>query len=418
MEDSIGLFEVENQLINSETSKNINDLFQKGTARYLRGDMEKAAEYFQSITSINPNIPEPFVNLGNAYFNLNRVNEALDCWKKALALDENQVPCYTNIGNGYFALGNVNEAIYYWHVALSMAPDHCNTLFNLGAAYDSLNDKITAFKYFNLYLKYQNDTSTYEFDKIMRRVTDSKKIALHNIKSAIICQNKNDYRSAALAYVKSIKAYPYIEKAHLNLGSILYKAGNIDSAVNYWLKAIKVNPKNEVVYCNLGIAYDRLNQQDKAYCMYKRYFNVCKDPSSDSYEIEERINKISKYLLTHPEYARKHSDMAEGFYRDKKFFEALWEYENAVILDPKLESSFKDRIVELKNFINPESRVSKIAYQVGNDLMSKNKYKDALQAFKRALLLEPNGEFSREIRMNMSKCKSVIYRTPKRVDDE
>ena len=99
------------QTIDSKLSPNIIELFKKGMQSYRHGDLAACVEIFQSIISTNPEIPEPHVNLGNSYFKLNKITEAINCWKKALTIDSTQVSCYVNLGNAYYSQNNVDEAL-------------------------------------------------------------------------------------------------------------------------------------------------------------------------------------------------------------------------------------------------------------------------------------------------------------------
>ena len=394
-----------NELTKPEVSGLIIELFKKGMNDYKRGDIDSAVNVFRTIIEENSNIPEPLVNLGNALFKQEKIDEAVDCWQKALKLDKNQIICHINLGNAYYLKENLNEAIYNWHIAIVMAPDHQTALLNLSAAYEKLKDKLNSFKYLNQYLTYSTNKTSLEYRRVFDKVNDSKKIALHNFKVAVLFQNKKDYKNSAYAYVKSIKAFP-LEKAFLNLGSILYLCGKMDSAIKQWNQALKINPLNGTLYCNMGIAYDRLNKPDYAFCMYTKYLNLADNKAS--YEIEERINTVSKYLKAHQEIPKRHLDTAEDLYKQRKFFEALQEYENYVILNPSQEQSFSGRIGELKSFADSVTTAAQQAYEAGNKCFDRNYFQGAFQAYKRSLLLQPESEYSKEIYIKLKKCANFI----------
>ncbi|MFH0701927.1 MAG: tetratricopeptide repeat protein [bacterium] len=408
MEENNTSSEVIHQVSTVEISPNISELFKKGLSSYTNGNIEEAVEIFKSIISTNPEIAEAHVNLGNSYFKLGKINESISCWKKALSLDPTQINCYINIGNAYYTAENISEAIANWHVAITMVPDHLITLMNLGAAYEKLNNKSNAFKYYEQYLKYCPKNKFPEYEKIYNKVKQSKSIGFHNLKAGINFQKKGDFKKAVDAYLKSIKIYPNHIKAYLNLGSICYKSEKFEHAVKYWLEAVKLDPDYNNIYCNLGVAYDKLKQYDNAFCMYSRYLKICTQKNHDYYSITERLEQIKKHLNI--EISKKYLNQAEEFYKKNKYTEALWEYENYILLNPDQTNSYKYKIIELKEILNPIKKAARIAFEAGNICFEKQKFDKAIQAYKRYIYLEPDGEYSEITYKRISECSKFMRR--------
>ena len=115
------------------------------------------------------------------------MQEAINCWKRALSIDDTLINCYQNIGNTYYKLGELKEAVEYWTKVLSFAPNHTNALINLGTAYDDLEEKSLAFKFYEMFLKYTKNNKKQDRDyiRIGRKVHFSKKLACHNYKSGL-----------------------------------------------------------------------------------------------------------------------------------------------------------------------------------------------------------------------------------------
>jgi len=403
-------FSAENlpQILNNQISQNISDLFKKGMHDYRHHNYNGAVEVFKSIISTNPDLPEAHVNLGDAYYRLEQTQEAIDCWKKALSLDSTQVSCYINIGNGHYLNKNVTDAIKHWLIAVTMAPDHTTALMNLGAAYEQLKDMSQAFQYYEEFLKYYPKDRSQEYQKISTKVNNSKKIAEHNLESGFYYQKRNNLRKAAMCYLKSIKAYPNFAKAHLNMGSICYMAKKYEHAIKYWIQAVKIDPAYDNTYCNLGVAFDILKKYDLAYCMYIRFINMS---NRRSYDIDERLKQLKKYLDNHIELVGKHLEKADAYYAKQKYTDALWEYENYIILKPDLINSFEPRIDELKNYLNPVLKAANTAYEIGDTCYKQGKYDKAIHAYKRYLLLAPDGEYKKIVNKKITACAKQMGNT-------
>jgi len=387
--------------VNSDVSPNISELFKDGMTSFRHKDYSGAVVAFQNVINANPELPEAHVNLGNAYFLRNKINEAIECWQKALSLDSTQVSCYLNIGNAYFVNGNVPEAIKHWLTVITMAPDHPTANINLGAAYEQLGDLSQAFKYYEEYLKYHAKDKTADYQKIYVKVAKSKKVAMNNLNAGVYYQKRNKLRKAAICYLRSIRVYPNFPKAHLNMGSICYIAKRYNHAIKYWINAVKLDPTFDNTYCNLGIAYDIMKKYDLAYCMYTKFLEMNKRGSA---RIEERLDVLKKHFGKHPEEINKHLEKAENFYNKQKFADALWEYENYVILKTDKKSSLEARINEIKGYLNPVIKAANTAYEIGNKCFEQGKYDKATQAYRRYLLLNPEGEFKKIVRKKISDC--------------
>jgi len=81
---------------------------------------EKAVECFKKIIEMDPNNYRAWYNLGIAYFNLNRIQDALNAYNQALEIKPDYMYCYYNIGLLYeVSEGDLEKALENYEKALT-----------------------------------------------------------------------------------------------------------------------------------------------------------------------------------------------------------------------------------------------------------------------------------------------------------
>ena len=122
------------------------------SARELEDAQEKVRQ--------NPNNAITYVNLGFAYNNLGRFQEAITSFKKAIRLDPNNAFAHTNLGFSYKNLGRYQEAVTPLKEAIRLDPDDAYAHYNLGVVYESIGRNDAAIAEYKEALKINpNDAS-------------------------------------------------------------------------------------------------------------------------------------------------------------------------------------------------------------------------------------------------------------------
>ena len=82
-----------------------------------------------------------YLQLGNAYTERARFSEAIDAYKKGLAINPNHPATLANLGVALYQLGRFGEAQQQFEKALSVNPDDAATTYLLGATYLQSGDQ-------------------------------------------------------------------------------------------------------------------------------------------------------------------------------------------------------------------------------------------------------------------------------------
>jgi len=187
-----------------------------GARVYLgQGKAAQAEEIVRGVIAARPNDDAPYRILGYVLEYLERTEEAIGAYTKAIELRPTNVLNHVSLGLCYYNIGGrAPEAIRAYEEALKIQPDNMYAITDLGAAYIGLG----------------------EFDK------------------------------ALTVFGKAPKPDPYVLG---NIGNIYYAKGMFVEAARAFEQAVALAPGKDIRHRNLGDAYLRLKQRDKAMEQYR-----------------------------------------------------------------------------------------------------------------------------------------------------
>jgi lipoprotein NlpI len=112
------------------------ELYQQGQKFYDEGKNEKAIEYLEKSTKLDPNFAPAFNTLGLAYQGTNvGPKEVIWYFKTAVEIDPKFVEAYDNLGKAYYGLGRFDKAEEYCKRALEISPNYTPVQFSLAWIY-------------------------------------------------------------------------------------------------------------------------------------------------------------------------------------------------------------------------------------------------------------------------------------------
>jgi tetratricopeptide (TPR) repeat protein len=149
----------------------------------------------------------------------NNYDEAIKCFKKAIAINPNNAPIHYNLGIIYYDRGMLDEAITEYKKAIALLPGYLDAHYNLGITYidkGMLDEAIDAFK---------------------KTIDIAPKDAAAYCNLGIVYDKKGMLDKAITEFKKAIDVYPNYAEAHFNLGAVYKKQGSHTLAAKYFHKA-------------------------------------------------------------------------------------------------------------------------------------------------------------------------------------
>jgi len=192
-------------------------------------DWRSPVAFWTKTSQIAPYKDRAYFNLGAAYFNKGKYAEAIEPLKKAIAINPDHGEAYYDLGNAYYMEKLYDEAIACLKKAIEINPKN-------------------VYAYRDLNVVYQATGRTGE---------------------------------AVDFYRKMLRVYPKDGEVCNNL-AVIYEEnlGKHEDAIELYKKAISLGLNTEIVYYNLGVAYDSLNREEEAMEAYKKSVKLKPDFAS------------------------------------------------------------------------------------------------------------------------------------------
>ncbi|MGQ0733151.1 MAG: tetratricopeptide repeat protein [Acidobacteriota bacterium] len=209
-------------------------------------------------------------NLGAALQEDGRPGEAIDRYRRALALDATYTPALNNLGTALRAAGRVDEAIETFEQAIAQRPATPSVHFNLGNALLSVGRRADAIAQFRRALDlnprlvdaHNNLGQALEAEGRLDQAIDAFRVALsinerlprvhHNLGNALA--TKGVLGEAAAHLRRAIELDPSHAAGHYDYGSLMVELGATEPAMVALREAIRLRPDYAEAHNNLGIA--------------------------------------------------------------------------------------------------------------------------------------------------------------------
>lgn len=167
---------------------------------------------------------------------------------------------------------------------------------------------------------------------------------LHWKYGRLLAENIKDYTNATKQFKEVQKNVPHFPRGYLAMGQVLHAQEDINSAINQYLLATKLNPFSHQTWYHLGKSYQKLKQYDKAATCYRKTIQLessFPDPYINLSEmlniqgrLDEAIETCLKGLSIAPNNPLLHGNYGILLHKKGNKPQAIKELETALRLDP------------------------------------------------------------------------------------
>jgi tetratricopeptide (TPR) repeat protein/tRNA A-37 threonylcarbamoyl transferase component Bud32 len=209
---------------------------------------------------------------------------------------------------------------------------------------------------------------------------------------AITATVRRDFSRAVTAYVEIARLQPNQSYAYVDLGRAYEKNNELDKAIESYTTAVQKDPQNATAFLRLGVLHGRKHDNeagaafDKADTIYQAFGNV-EGRAEVALQRGVLLNDISGKVdeaRAQLEQAREFARVVANIYQQIRI---LYQLSNVAIKAGQTDQSlqYADEAIQLAQANQMESLIARGNIEIGNIYLGAGKYDEAEQHFQRAL---------------------------------
>lgn len=261
------------------------------------GEKEKGLTLLEYAVELKPDLNDGYYFLGHAYEEEKQYEKAIDCFLKYLKIDDDEeivYRLYEYISGCYLKLEDFDKAIEYQQKSIDCYPsifDKQYPLNLLGFIYNRKGDHRKAIELYNKAIDEDPDSdlisTLYNYLSEQYFQMDELEKALECLQKAVslkpdydeafykigvLNEMLGDDELAEVGYNMALKANRYHIQSYNNLGKIYYERNESKKSIEYYLKAIEIDPEFSLSYKNLATIYRKLRDYEKEDYYLREYY--------------------------------------------------------------------------------------------------------------------------------------------------
>ncbi len=213
-----------------------------GNAYQDAGRLDDAIRAYDQAIALDPLPSAPYDSKGTCLYTKGFVEEAAKLFQAAIGKEPRNAIPHSNLSKAYQQMGKYEEALAEAGKAVQFDPGLASAYNNLGASYWYLKQPGKSFEAYQKAISLDPDNQSY----------------LINL--ANLYAQGGKYDEAVGLYQQGIAVNPRKMIYYLNLGYIYFQTGKYQNAVDLLQRAADLQPGNPGIYQKLGLTYEKMGQ--------------------------------------------------------------------------------------------------------------------------------------------------------------
>ena len=369
------------------TQRDINTLRKLYDTQVDTPQHDIAINALKTEISLEPRQHYPHYLLGAVYFDKGDMEAAIGSFKNCLQLNENFQPAIEKLLQAYKETGQLETAINLLEQRIETKPSAAD--YNtLGIHYHRQGEVSRAIEAFKSAVDLDpfHKTSKHNLHQLFREKT-------------FYALNVKDLESAADIFKRIIQLNPLDSTTYMLMGDGYARAELYTTAIEYYQKALKLNPVSRLTqrrlaqsYNNYGVTLRNSRQWDDAIAAYRKSleiqpkYHIARTNLNDAFwqkanafrkagQVDEAINAYLELQKLQPKDAQISSLLGELYLKKRKFSDAVTAFHKVYMADPEV----------------PQVRNNLIAayHQSAQDLIDRKDYQSTIELLQKAVVFVP-----------------------------
>ncbi|MTJ21125.1 MULTISPECIES: serine/threonine-protein kinase [Dolichospermum] len=314
-------------MLNRLNNKNAIELYNQGNTLIQLQRYQEALATYEKAVDIKPDYPQALYGQGKALFQLKKYQESLIAYDQAIQIQPNYLEAWTNRGFVLVRLKRYSEAIATVDKALQLKNDDPQIWQLKGDIFIKISQYNDAIKAYEQAINFQADNPELWYKK------------------GLAFQNLKQYEEAITAYKKTVELKPDHESAWYNLGNCLVNLNRYEFALQAYDQAVQYNQNNSAAWLS----------RSNILMTLRRY--------------PEAIDSFTQVIKTNPQQYQAWYNRGWALHQVKRYGEAIESYKKAISL---------------------KSNDYLVWYNLGNTQYNLQKYQEAIASYNKATRYKPN----------------------------
>jgi tetratricopeptide (TPR) repeat protein len=282
---------------------------------------------WSDVVKKSPGKARPHFNLGAAYSEQKRDEEAIPLYQRALEIKPDLAEPHINLGQELQRQGKIEEAAEHYRAALKIEPDLPEAHNNMGAILEKQGRTEEAIQFYQNALKIRPHYASAHF----------------GLANTLV--EKGKVEQGIRHYYLAIQFKPEYAEAHNNLGGVFLNLGQTEKAIKHYIAALQTDPNLVEAYNNLGIALMQEGKIEAAIQQFQKALesrpdftkaeNNLKRALAIQKEIETEISRLKGLLRDNPENFELHFQLGNLYFRKGEQHQAIKQYKRTLQLNRK-----------------------------------------------------------------------------------
>jgi len=431
-------------IANAQLREEASRLLAEGRLRQREGRHDESAVLIAQALAIDPRLPGGHTDLGLALSNLDRIDEAIASFERAIENRDDDLEALASLGILLSLEGRLAEAVRHYRRAIEVAPKRADLENGLGVALlglDRPEEAVAAFRraaeieptaaeaHNNLGLALSKLGRTADAAGSFRRAQDLKPDYVDaKINLAKALRELGELEEAAGCYRRVLALAPRYLAGQLALGALLAELKRPEEAIACYEQALALKPNDTAALLNLGAALHDCGKIDEAMACYERALR--QEPGNAAVQVnlanalrtqgklDEAIRLYRSALAREPGHALGHLNLGIALAERGEYQEPIACFERALTLKPDLAEAhyglgralqksgrYDAALAHLDKALSLRPGLAEALAQKGNALKELGRVDEARQALEAAIVRAPE---KAEFYHDLAECKRFV----------